>query len=150
MIASVVAIGIYVVVSLLTCRGEFDMDRMLHRGAYGVPGEHRPAAPALQRWKKRLGISEEFTRGDEFIYFFNVAWTAFWFATFAIGTVAALIWSISEHSWETWWLITVIITAVVGVITIIWFLWGGIRDLCQMLSLLSKEKVDATDDGTVP
>ena len=29
--ASLLAIAVYVIVSLLTCREEFDMDRMLHR-----------------------------------------------------------------------------------------------------------------------
>ncbi len=147
--ASLVAIVVYVTVSLLTCRSEFNMDRLLNRGRFAIPGEHLRAAPVLQRWMKRLGISEEFTRGDRVIYFAQIGWTLFWFMTFSIGTIVALVRPIPDGIWEKWWLTTIVISATVGVGSIVWFLWGGLRDLREMLSKLNREIIDAADDGTV-
>jgi SSS family solute:Na+ symporter len=36
-----------------------------------------------------------------------------------------------------------------GVGTIIWFLWGGIRDLLDLFRTLRSHHVDVTDDGRV-
>ena len=46
-ITQLFTLGVYVLVSLATCRRPFDMDRMLHRGRYAVPRcNDGPAAPA--------------------------------------------------------------------------------------------------------
>jgi solute:Na+ symporter, SSS family len=148
-IASLSAIAVYVAVSLLTCRKDFDMDRLLHRGAYALPEEHHVVAGGLAAWKKRLGMTDEFTRGDQIIYFFKMGWTLFWFSAFLIGTVAAIGWGIPNNLWADWWLFTISLSAVVGVGTIIWFLWGGLRDLRSMLITLKAEHVDMADDGMV-
>jgi len=147
LIASLSAITMYVAVSLATSRGEFDLDQMLHRGKYALPGEHRKAPhPHPLRW---LGINEEFTRGDKFIYFAKIGWTGFWFLSFVAGTILALTRGISNAEWGGWWHFTVILGMAVGGITIVWFLWGGIRDLREMLVSLRTLRRDADDDGTV-
>ena len=55
-----VSIGVYVVVSLLTCREPFNMERLLHRGQYRVDAapDQRPAS-SVPRWKRLfVGIDE--------------------------------------------------------------------------------------------
>jgi len=147
LIASLSSITIYVTVSLLTCRESFNMEKMLHRGEYALPGEHKKAThPHPLRW---LGINEEFTTGDKVIYFAKIGWTAFWFTAFLTGTVIALVWGISVAMWAQWWHFTVILGVSVGVITIVWFLWGGLRDMRDLLSTLRTIKRDPKDDGMV-
>lgn len=145
--ASLSSIVIYITVSLLTCREDFDMDRLLHRGDYAMPGEHQKAEkPHPLKW---LGINHEFTRGDRMIYFSKIGWTSFWFLTFIIGTVWALTSGIPENLWAHWWRFTIILGVSVGIITIFWFLWGGFRDLAAMLKTLRTTIRDSSDDGSV-
>lgn len=147
LIASVSSIVVYVTLSLLTCKEDCNMDKLLHRGIYALPGEHKVAAkPHPLRW---LGINEEFTRGDKIIYFTKIAWTSFWFTAFVIGTVIGLTWGISNEQWGQWWHFTVILGLIVGTITIVWFLWGGAKDLRDLLYTLRTAKRDSNDDGTV-
>lgn len=147
LIASLSAIFMYVSVSLLTFQRDFEMDRLLHRGKYAVAGEHRVAPhPHPLRW---LGINEEFTRGDKFIYFAKIVWTLFWFTAFVVGTFLGLAWGLSSEVWAKWWHFTVILGLAVGGITVVWFLWGGIRDLQNLLHTLRTAKRDPNDDGTV-
>lgn len=147
LIASLSSITVYVTVSLLTCREDFNMDRLLHRGIYSVAGEHHKAPdPHPLKW---LGINEEFTRGDMFIYFAKIGWTGFWFTAFLIGTIWGLTWGIPNEIWGKWWHFTVVLGVGIGAVTIIWFLWGGIRDLGDLLRTLRSVDRDPDDDGTV-
>jgi len=147
LIASLSSIIVYISLSLLTSRADFNMEKLLHRGPYALPGEHKKAAkPHPLRW---LGINDEFTRGDKFIYFAKIGWTAFWFTAFLIGTIIGLTWGISNAVWGQWWHFTVILGLVVGTITIIWFLWGGAKDLRDLLHALRTAQRDPNDDGTV-
>lgn len=147
LIASISSITIYIVVSLLTCREAFNMNKLLHRGEYALPGEHQKANhPHPLRW---LGINAEFTLGDRVIYFAKIAWTGFWFTAFIIGTVWGLAFGIPNHIWANWWAFTVALGLGVGLITVIWFLWGGWHDLRDLLRILSTTQRDASDDGTV-
>jgi len=147
LIASLSSIVVYVSLSLLTCRQDCDMEKLLNRGPYAIPGEHNEAAHP-HRWKW-LGITREFTRGDLFIYFAKIGWTTFWFTVFVIGTVIALVWGISVENWTRWWHFTVVLGVCVGIVTIVWFMVGGIRDLMGLLHTLRTVKRDPNDDGTV-
>jgi SSS family solute:Na+ symporter len=149
LIASLSAVVVYVTVSFITYRTDFNMDRLLHRGAFSDAGERPSSGGFLTGWRKRLGITEEFTLGDQVIYFFKIGWTSFWFATFILGTAIALIWPVSDRVWSHWWLFTIVLTIAVGMGTIVWFLWGGLRDLWNMLAILRTERVNVQDDGTV-
>ncbi len=77
---------VYVVVSLLTGRGKaFDMDKMLHRGAYLIQEEYTVVdAVPVKGWKV-LGMGREFTRWDKVIYVATYAWTASWVVVFVVG-----------------------------------------------------------------
>lgn len=142
MIAYLCSIAAYVGVSLLTCREAFNLEKLLHRGAYADADSAKPATG----WKA-LGITPEFTRGDKAIYYFKLGWTTFWFLAFAIGCVLGLTVGISEDAWVNWWLFTIVLGAVVGVVTVVWFLWGGVRDLAELMRVLGRAERNTADDG---
>ena len=150
LMASLAAIVVYIGVSLMTCRQPFDMDRLLHRGRFALPGEHRAPVAVVRDWRKLIGITQECTRGDRLIYYLKVGWTAFWLAAFVLGTVLGLTIGISNAMWMKWWTFTIVLGATVGAVTIGWFLWGGTRDLRRLLLALRAASRDLHDDGTVP
>ncbi len=156
-LAACVAIIAYVVASLLSKRKPADMDRLLHRGKYAVQADAAndafPAALEAPRPRRtlmqRLGIGPEFTRGDKVIYFFKLGWALFFVFVFVLGTSVNLFWPIPDSVWEKWWAFKTGIVFVVGALTVVWFLWGGFRDLFRMSAALKTMERDVTDDGTV-
>ncbi len=142
--ASLAALALYVGISLLTCRKPFDLNRMLHReNASGKP-------PARRSWQERLGIGPEFTRGDQFIYFFKIGWAVFWFGAFLTGTVIGQCFHTTNAQWLVWWRWVVFLILAVVLVTTVWFLWGGIRDLVALNRTLRTMVRDDADDGRVP
>ncbi len=149
------AIAAYVLISLLTCRKPFNMDRMLHRGEY-ARAEDRPETPSNIRkrnWLDRyLGIDEEFTRGDRALSYGVFAWTVITFGIWLTATVLNLIPALKwgGQGWALYFKINGIwIPFVVSVATSIWFSWGGIRDLRRLFRRLSGMDRNALDDGRV-
>jgi len=152
-LTAVVSVAVYVVVSLLTCREPFNMDRLLHRGEYRVDAAPEPAASAaIPAWKRVfLGIDEQYTRGDRII-----AWSVFLWSMLGFGLWAfATFWNLaisrwSSHGWFLWWVWnSVYVAALVGGITTVWFTWGGIRDLVRLFASLKALKRNVLDDGRV-
>lgn len=72
------AIGIYIIASLLEKslkhEPDFNLDKMLHRGRYADSQSAKPATGL-----RALGFTDEFTRGDKFIFFAGIGWTILWF-----------------------------------------------------------------------
>ena len=155
---SVLSILLYVAVSLLTCRKPFDFDRMLHRGKYNL--EHHTAAdaeppgnPGFLRWKTLLGITPEYTRGDRILAYSVLAWTLLGFAEFLFAAIVNLfITRWSNEAWFLWWeYITVGQGLLYGVVTTVWFTWGGLRDLRRLFRHLKNNQSasDDNDDGRI-
>jgi len=150
---SLIAMAAYVVVSLLTCREPHDMDKLLHRGKYAVePEGGKPEAKPLQGFSlaRLIGIDEHFTRGDRWTAAGIFWWTLFWIA---VNLTVALLYFIHPWSDTGWWhfgLVTMGINLVLSVAVCIWFTIGSSRDMIKFFRLLKQEKVDASDDGTVP
>jgi SSS family solute:Na+ symporter len=143
LIAMVSAIVVYVAVSLLTCREDFDLARMLHR---------EPGTAAKRRWTfgALLGFDEHFTRGDKLVSGGLFAWGLFWFAVCIGGTIWNLVspWPVSW--WAQYWRVTAVwVPLVIGGVTAIWFTWGGVRDLRRLFRSLQTLKRDAEDAGAV-
>jgi SSS family solute:Na+ symporter len=154
----IIAMLSYVVVSLLTCRKPFNMDRLLHRGQYAVEGNAiAEPGPMLQPRRKRVnllklfGITDEFTLGDRFIALGIFGWQFLWLAVFVVGSAWYLfIHKWSDETWTTYWIITSIyLPLALAVVTTIWFTWGVSRDLRVFIRRLKTERVDTHDDGTV-
>jgi len=141
---------VYVVVSLLTCKEDFNLDRMLHRGQYAIEGPSPESARRKWNWGAVIGFDAEFTRGDKIISGSLFAWGLFWFAIFVVMTLWYLISPWPLAVWATYWhLYAIVIPIFIGVITTIWFTWGGTRDLIRLFRELPNVKRNVLDDGSV-
>lgn len=155
--AMLVAIAVYVTVSLLTCREDFNLDRMLHRGKYAelkpLVGDRPNVVTEAGRkvsWARLIGFDEYFSKGDKWIAGSLFAWSIFWALVTIVGTIWNLLspWPISW--WSSFWhVVAIIIPVMLTVIMSAWFTWGGIRDIRALFRRLGKEKVNALDDGFV-
>ena len=151
---AVISILVYVVVSLLTCKEDFNMDRMLHRGEYAAikasVGD-MPLVPQTRVWLGRLiGLDENFTLGDKWIAATLFGWSILWVVVLIVGSVWNLVapWPLSV--WSTFWeIVGVGLPIVLAVITGIWFTWGGIKDIRGLFHRLRNQKINLLDDGTV-
>jgi SSS family solute:Na+ symporter len=123
---------------------------MLHRGKYAIEGPSPESARRKFSWGGLIGFDREFTRGDKIISASVFVWGMFWFAVFSVMTILYLFnpWSMSV--WTTYWhLYAIVIPIFVGVVTTIWFTWGGTRDLLRLFRDLKSVKRDSLDDGSV-
>ena len=149
---SITACLVYGIVSLLTCREDFDMDRMLHRGKYAVASERKYETKAKKRvtWGKLIGLDEHFTLGDKFLAGGLFGWSLLWFVVFVVGTVWNLIspWPIEVWS-QFWFIVGIGIPIFFAAVTAVWFSWGGIRDMREFFRRLKEERVDVLDNGMV-
>ena len=151
-IAQLGAIATYIVVSLLTCRQDYDLDKLLRRGAYAVEQSTSTAAPEHKRitWGRLAGFDAEFTRGDRWIAGGLFAWTMFFLGVFCVGLVWNLVKPWPVAWWSTyWWVVGVIIPLIVSICTSIWFTIGGLRDLRRFFVALATAHRDMTDNGRV-
>jgi SSS family solute:Na+ symporter len=149
-LTSLVSTVLYVAVSLLTNREDFNMDRMLHRGRYAQKPEGAPAPVAKPAWKKMVGYDDDFSKGDKVIVGGLFAWGMMWFVVFAVGSVWNLIapWPVSV--WLSFWhVVAVGLPVFILAVTSVWFTWGGLLDLRSLFQRLKTEKVNILDNGMV-
>lgn len=140
---------VYVVVSLLGKKEDFDMDKMLHRGKYAIKEESVIVDEVPVKGFKMLGIGKEFTKGDKIIYIAAYSWTFIWVVVFIIGTLFNLSGDVPDSSWISFWKTFVIINLIASIVVIIWFTLGGIKDFKEMIQRLKTMVRDHKDDGTV-
>jgi SSS family solute:Na+ symporter len=137
----------FVVVSLAGKRQVFNLDKLLHRGAYAVEGTAE--TPDGRRGWRRLLAGPEFSRGDRFILAANFIWTGGWFLVFVFGTVYNLTHEVADAAWMRFWRVHLWIHLALSVITVIWFTTGGFIDLGRMFRTLGSRERDLSDDGFV-
>lgn len=155
--ATLIAITAYVVVSLLTHRRDFDMDRMLHRGAHALPDPTIPATPAATPTRPRrrllgrlIGLDENYTRADTWIAGGLFAWSAVWFTVMLVGTIWNLLAPWPTAVWAAYWRIAgYSLPALIVAVTAVWFTWGGLRDLRDLFRRLRDAKANPLDNGVV-
>ncbi|CAN5385746.1 hypothetical protein BH09VER1_BH09VER1_07470 [soil metagenome] len=152
--ATLVTIALYVIVSMLTCREDFNMDRMLHRGKYAAvssPEQEQAKKPRRQAlWARMIGIDGSFTLGDRWIAGSLFSWGLFWFLVTILGAIWHWIAPWPKSFWLPYWRFAGIwLPVMILVITSIWFTWGGLRDLRTLFERLRIQKVNPLDDGTV-
>lgn len=144
----------YVIGSLLTRKQPYDLDRLLHRGSYNINGEHKePFSWSVSHiLDKIVGITPEYTRGDRII-----AWSVVGYAIiykFCLCFLAVLIWNLISPWPSSWWstyffITSLIVTSLIGVISTVWFLIGGVIDLRKLFRDLSARIDNPLDDGRV-
>jgi len=140
---------VYIVVSLASGRGRiFNLDRMLHRGAYRRDAENEPSKPL--GWGARLlGITREHTLGDKCLVLGSFAYIVVSSVVFLGGTVYALSVTIEDRAWMSfWWIYSWVMVGVMVVVSI-WVFVGGLRDVRSLMRVLKTVRRDDRDDGTV-
>ncbi|GAT32568.1 solute:Na+ symporter, SSS family [Terrimicrobium sacchariphilum] len=149
---SIAACLVYGIVSWLTCREDFNMDKMLHRGIYAVESEQQFKTHSEKRvtWGKLIGLDNNFTRGDKVLACGLFGWSMLWFGVFIIGTAWNLIapWPVAVWS-SFWYVVSIGIPIFFAFVTAIWFSWGGIRDMRLFFKRLKEESIDVADNGMV-
>jgi solute:Na+ symporter, SSS family len=153
-LAMIVSGSSYFLVSWLTCREDFNMDRMLHRGVYTRKGEKVVVHDRLG-WRnlvpKLLGINSEYTRGDKVlawsVFIYSMGWM---FGSFVVLVIWNTISPWPDAWWAEWFKIqNLIVPGIIGVVTSIWFTIGGTLDIRRLFRRLDSESQDALDDGRV-
>jgi SSS family solute:Na+ symporter len=142
------------VISLLTIKEDFNMDRMLHRGEYRVDAEGKPLPPIPKpprSWSSLLGIDAQFTRGDRAMSVSIFCWSMMWFGIFLVITAWNLWRRWPVQWWANYWYIAgILLPFGIGIVTSIWFSIGGLRDLGRLFVLLERRRRNPLDDGSVP
>lgn len=154
-LAMVFGVIVYVAVSWLTLKEPFNLDRMLHRGIYSDSG-----APALAKQgfsirgliQRIVGINHEYTTGDKIIAWSVVSWSLIY--GFGLMFCGVLVWNVISpwpaERWAIYFFITTIVAAlIVGSISTVWFLIGGIRDARRLLRDLALRVANPLDNGQV-
>ena len=145
---------LYIVVSRLTCREPFNLERMLHRGIYSENGNTVPEKAFS--WKKIgnffVGITPQHSKFDKVI-----AWALAFYSyiyTFLGTFLIVVIWN-SISLWpKAWWgtyffIVFLAVPLTMACITAIWFWVGGLLDIRQLLRDLKDRVVDQHDNGMV-
>ncbi|MBQ9445735.1 MAG: hypothetical protein IJU61_04010 [Victivallales bacterium] len=152
----------YVIVSWLTCKKPYNLDKLLHRGEYNL--EHfvdkeadksviESAKEKKFNWKSLLGITPEYSKGDRILAWSVVIWSFYNFFFFLVEAIWNLkpAWRWTEATWTNIWIFySLPLSLLVGIVTTVWFTWGSSRDLYRLLKSL-KEAQNTTDneDGQV-
>jgi Na+/proline symporter len=144
----------YILGSWATYKRPYNLDRLLHRGVYSLEQEEKPPFTwsASNVVQKLVGITPEYTRGDKII-----AWSVVFYAIvykFGLCFVAVLIWNLISpwpaHWWSTYFFVTsLVVTGVIGVISTVWFLIGGWIDLRRLFKDLAARVDNPLDNGAV-
>ncbi len=153
-IAICVSITLYIVVSKLTCREPFNLERMLHRGKYAVDGEVKPQMKWTLRnvFAKLIGITPAYSKGDRVIayvlFFYSIVYS------FIIMFVSVVIWNAVSPWPLNWWsnyffVSLLLVPCIVAAITAVWFGIGGFVNLLQLFRDLKTRIVNPLDNGRV-
>ncbi len=151
----VTTLFLYIVVSWMTCRTPFNLDRMLHRGKYNINGEDAPQQVA---WSfrtvvsKLIGITSEYSKGDRFIAWFFFVYSFIY--KFILIFLLVVIWNAFSPWPLEWWghyffIVTLIIPGILAFFTVFWFGIGGVLDLFNLFRDLEARIVNPLDDGRV-
>jgi hypothetical protein len=146
------AVGVIFTLACLAICGkgdeEFNIDRMLHRGAYSDKSSH---AIHTSPWQRLLGITSEFTIGDRFMAYALIIWQVGWITCFAVVTAMNLIFPgrFPTAWWANFWHLYLMSIFCLGIPITIWFTIGGIFDIRALFNTLASKDRDACDDGRV-
>lgn len=152
LITTVVSSSLYVAISLLGKRTEFNMDRMLHRGKYAdEKNSKEQTGTTFSRILEKLGIEKNFSRKDKLTYACCMVLPVIYSCVFIIGTIYNLFINraVSDQSWLRFWYVWMIFIISAFFIVTLWQTIGGLKNFREMLRMLRTIKRDDADDGTV-
>jgi solute:Na+ symporter, SSS family len=158
--ATLVSIALYVGVSLLTCRQDYPLNKMLHRDELPLDASGNPII-VKKPWSfaRIIGVNQDFSRGDKWITGSLFVWSVGWFSVMIVGTSWNLLgqsglvpwikpWT--NDAWLGFWHVTAIgLPILITIVTGLWFTWGGIHDIRALFRSLKTYKIDDSDNGTV-
>lgn len=149
-ISAVCSTLVYVAVSLATCKEDFNLDQLLHRGEYAVEDSKAQTTTQRRSFKEILGITKEFTRLDKIIYLGSYLWIV-GFLALNLGCTAWNFWvqELPTGFWIGLWKSYLVTLGVVMVGATFWFTIGGFIDLKALYRHLATERIDDDDDGFV-
>lgn len=153
---------LYVVISLIEHyvfrKPDFNLEKLLHRGKYDTEKEHQEQSK-VSILAQRLGITPEFSKADKILYAVTIGWTLVWLVIFIwystqyflFGTISGDKWTpgVPDSMWMSLWHYRVYITLVLALVTTVWFLLGGLRDVVRLFKALKDAKHDDADNGSV-
>jgi Na+/proline symporter len=153
LVAMLASTSLYVVVSLVTCRKPFNMDRLLHRGEYATEDSTEKARQVEKKKRRTLaeliGIDKDFSFLDKILYTFVSSWSFIVSGVFLIGLALNKTGVVKLDHWKAFWHLYVLLSVGLGIITTIWFTIGGCVDLADLLRRLKHRTRDEHDDGSV-
>jgi Na+/proline symporter len=154
-LSMVLGVVAYVLGSWITYKEPYNLDRLFHRGKYSEDKSVTAEEPTWT-WKglynKIVGITPEYTTGDKVIAWSVVLWSLVY--GFGIMFCGVLIWNafspLSPACWSMYFYINIVFTAlIVGGVSTVWFLVGGIIDTRTLIHDLEKRIANPLDDGRV-
>ena len=153
-VTMITTLVLYIVVSFLTLKEPFNLDRMLHRGKYALDGERQIKSAWTFRnvFNKLIGITPEYTTGDKVI-----AWSYFFYSfiyRFGLTFILVVIWNAitpwTINYWSWYFLVTtLLVPGAMAAVTAVWFGIGGAVDLVRMFRDLETRTINELDDGRV-
>ncbi len=153
-ITMLITLILYCVCSLLTFRGPYNLDKMLHRGKYSLDGQKEISV--IWSWKnlykKLVGITPEYSFWDKVLAWAYVAYTILY--NYIACFIAVIIWNLITPWPADWWGIYfkisfLIVPGIMAAITAVWFGIGGVIDIRKMFRDLEARISNPLDDGRV-
>ncbi len=151
-ISMVLGIGGYIVGSYLTYN-PYNLDKLLHRGAYSDGHVVEKQKWTLRNvFSKLVSITPDYTLGDKII-----TWSVFVYSfiyQLGLAFLAVVIWNAispwPNEWWSTYYYISyLLVPAVIGIISTVWFSVGGTLDIVRLFKDLAARVEDSADNGQV-
>ena len=152
LLAIILSVIAYVIGSLVTYK-PYDLDKLLHRGIYSDSENTEKEKFTVRKiFAKLIGITPEYTKGDKFIAYAGFIYSFVY--SFGICFLLVVIWNaISPWDMEYWsmqfFITMMLVPMMLGVITTIWFMIGGIIDIKRLFIDLEKKVADDSDNGQI-
>ena len=152
-IAMILSLLGYVIGSWVTYKGPYNLDKLLHRGKYAVEGSWVKEQWTLRSvFRKLIGIDAEYTTGDKVIAWSVFFWTFIYQITLCF--IVPVVWNLCSPWPIQWWSMyffinSLVVSMVIGAVSTVWFMWGGIRDTAALFRDLAARVDNKLDNGMV-
>jgi SSS family solute:Na+ symporter len=150
-----ISLSLYIIVSYMTKKEPFNIDRMLHRGIYNLDGDNKEQTVWSLRTalSKMIGITPEYTTGDKVIAYSVFSYSFIYH--FLICFIGVVVWNAFSPWPIEWWskyffINSLLLTGIIAFISSFWFGIGGAIDLFKLFrDLKARLSVDPLDNGQV-